>query len=496
MKRSNEASHIFSERTRQSYVAIILIIYKTYTIVIRQAWPFLIYFLVGGSNKKNYLIIALITAAVVGMIYSIINFFRYFFHIKNDELIIEQGIFKRAKTNVPFDRIQTINFEQNLIHRIFNVVKLKVDTAGSVESELEFQAIDLKSAEKLRSLLLSKKKDRRALHDDESEEIDLKQSHQTIMTMSVPELLRAGMVENHLRSAGFVMAGLYWIWQSASDVGMEDVVEGRVSGIRDDTQVIGFFIVAFIVISFLISLVRMVIKNYDLKFFRSDKGFKINAGLFTKRDVSALDHKIQVMSWSDNPLKKAIGIKDLILKQASSKVLSVNKSIKIPGCNLMHIARVTESLYGKKALSGIEFKKIHPAYFYRLAMYALFIGLPLASLGYYYGNYKFFFTIVLLLGIFLLTRFLSMKKKRYGYNNDMLVIHGGAYGDKTTILPVYKVQALSYHASPYQRRKGLQSITLHTASGKVGIPFIPTADAKLIVDELLFKVETDKRKWM
>jgi len=121
MKKSN----LFATKTRQSYVAILLIIYKTYSIIVRQAWPFLIYFFVGGGDKKYHLLIGVSVIAVIGMVWSIIKFFRYYFYIKDEELIIEQGVLSKAITNVPFDRVQTINFEQNLIHRIFNVVKKK-----------------------------------------------------------------------------------------------------------------------------------------------------------------------------------------------------------------------------------------------------------------------------------------------------------------------------------------------------------------------------------
>ena len=494
MKKSEENN--FADRTRQSYVAILLIIYKTYRIIVRQAWPFLIYFFVGGGNKKYHFLFGISVIAIIGMIYSIIKFFRYYFYIKDDELIIEQGVFGRARTNLPFARIQTINLQQNIIHRIFNVVMLKVDTAGSAGSELEFQAIDHTTANRLRELLLSKRKAKN-IEKDTEKPADEQGIYRTIMNLSVIKLLKAGMVENHLKSGGLIFAFVFWIWQGADDMGMSDKIENPVSQIQYGLMLVGFLIIAFFVISFIISLVRMVITNYDLLFLRSDNGFKIQGGLFTRRDVSALDHKIQVVSWADNPLKKLIGIKDLRLKQAASKAINTNKSIRVPGCDDADILDVTQCLYGKNYDKGITYKNIHPSYFHRVALYLLLIGGAAWGTMYWLGGSASALILLTTAIVFILvTRYLSMKKKRYGYNEEMFIIHGGSYGDKTEVLPIYKIQAMENTSSPYQRRKNLTSLIIHTASGRVGIPYIPIEDAETIMNELLYKVEIDKRTWI
>ena len=83
--------------------------------------------------------------------------FRYYFYIEEDKLIVEKGVFGRSKTIVPFERIQTINFEQNLAHQVFSVLRLKVDTAGSAQKEFEFDAIAIDQAQALRKIILEKK---------------------------------------------------------------------------------------------------------------------------------------------------------------------------------------------------------------------------------------------------------------------------------------------------------------------------------------------------
>jgi putative membrane protein len=508
MKKSD---HIisFTEPTRQSAVAILLIIIKTYRILVRQALPFILLLFVGkgfSGGKGQTILIGISVFAVLGMIYSIINYFRYYFYINDDELIIESGVFKRSKLNVPFDRIQTINFEQNIIHRIFNVVRLKVDTAGSAKAEFEFHAIENEKADNLRNLLLSKKK--QVNKDDESIEMNdsskekMAPIFKTIMQLDVLDLIKAGAVENHLRSGGIIIAFMWWIWSSIDEMGMhDDVFNGQIedtviSQVNSGLIMVGIAIVFFFFLSFIVSMVKMVITNYDLKFMRSKNGFKINGGLFTKKDVSALDHKIQVVSWGDNPLKKLIGIKDLRLKQASSVVLNKKTSIKIPSCKEEHIELVKDTLYGHNALSGINYFPIDKRYFYRNGGILTLIAIGLVSLLFYLDQNTQALFFVVAGGIMIFTFYLSYRKKRYGFNEEMLVIRGGTYGDKTELLPIFKIQSLSKKQSPYQRRNGLANLVVHTASGKVGIPYIANATAQNIMDEFLYRIEIDKRKWM
>ena len=501
MKKS-ESTHDFQQPTRQSLVAILMIVLKTYRVLFRTVFPILIVFVLGGDRAgKDYWFIIIIVAALVGMIYSIINYFRYYFYLEKDELIIESGVLKRSKLNVPFDRIQTINFEQNIIHRIFNVVRLKIDTAGSAKAEFQFQAIDSDTANTLRNLLLAKRK----MKSKSTASVDLPNTeeaetkYKTIMQLNLVDLIKAGAVENHLRSGGVILAFMYWVWESldSAKINIEDQVESTVmTTIGTGLYLILVLTILFIVLSFIVSMIKMVITNYDLKFMRSRNGFKINAGLFTKKDTSALDHKIQVISWGDNPLKKLIGIKDLRLKQASSVVMNKKSSIRVPSCSEEHVILVRDTLYGKASFDGIDYKPIDKRYFYRNGGYLTVIIVFVTSLLVYLDQ-PIQATIIGLIGaILVFTFYLTFRKKRYGFNNEMIVIRGGAYGDKTEMLPIYKIQSISKTQSPYQRRNNLANLVIDTASGKVAIPYIDIVHVQDIMDKFLYLIEIDRRKWM
>ncbi len=501
MKKS-DMTHDFDTPTRQSLVAILMIVLKTYRVLVRSIWPFLLlYIFKDGGSQKNYWMMILIAAAGIGMIYSIINYFRYYFYLDKDELVIESGVLKRSKLNVPFDRIQTINFEQNIIHRIFNVVRLKVDTAGSAKAEFQFDAIDSQKANQLRNVLLAKKK-KATVQQVESQEENSRPKeleYTTIMQLNLVDLIKAGAVENHLKSSGIILAFMYWIWHNLDEanININDEVGSTVtSQIGTGLYMVMVLTILLVILSFIVSLIKMVITNYDLKFMRSKNGFKINAGLFTKKDTSALDHKIQLISWGDNPLKKLIGIKDLRLKQASSVALNKKTSIRVPSCSEDQITLVRDTLYGSESFDNIDFSPIDKRYFYRNGGILSLIFAFIIS-GLIYFNLPLQASLVGVVAFFVVfTFYLSYRKKRYGFNDEMFVIRGGAYGDKTEILPIYKIQSLSRKQTPYQRRNNLANLVIHTAAGKVAIPYINKDRASKIMDKFLYLIEIDRRKWM
>ena len=68
--------------------------------------------------------------------------FRYWF--EEEELRIEYGLFVKKKRYIPFERIQSLNYTEGILHRPFGLVKVKVETAGggqTKEADAELTAI-------------------------------------------------------------------------------------------------------------------------------------------------------------------------------------------------------------------------------------------------------------------------------------------------------------------------------------------------------------------
>ena len=132
-----------------------------------------------------------------------------------------------------------------------------------------------------------------------------KSAYKEILSLGFTDLLKIGLTENHIRSGGLIFVFFLWIYQNLQEAGLDvDEYSEEIPEWEWGINSIVLIVFVFLMISILISLGRTVIKYFDLQFLRFDNGFKIVSGIFTKKEVSAQDHKIQFISWSDNLLRK------------------------------------------------------------------------------------------------------------------------------------------------------------------------------------------------
>ncbi len=489
----------FSIPSRQSYVAVLIIIFKTVRIIFSRIWPVIIVLFLGKSDpedEESYFLVGMIVLAIVVMIISLINYFYTYFFVQEDALQLRKGVFSRKSINIPFERIQTINFEQNLIHSMFDVVSLKIDTAGSDQTEFEFYALSKSKANALRNLILEQKSDDKT-RDFKLQENLPEMTEDNIFSLSPKRLMKVGLSQNHLRSIGIIMLFFFWIFEKLQEAGVAiEEYQGKIPQEDFSFEIILFTAIFFLTISVLISIFRTIFKYFNLRFIRTDNGFKIISGLMTRRELAASDQKIQVILWTDNLLKKHLKYVDLTLKQASSEQIMQADTIKVPGVSMLEVHHVMEKLYPAFDLNRVIPKKVSIKYFERFATIISVFGLILTGFCIYLSKWHYLIVVFFILIILMISRYLQFKKLSYDLNLDMLYLSGGAWGNKTTLLPIYKIQGVRMNQSPYQRKHSLASLSCFTASGTVKIPYISHYEAIALMNQILFKVESSKKRWM
>lgn len=492
----------FTKPNRQSYAAIVFLAYNFFKVLIRQLWPVLIAILVGRENIKNILIWSIAAISILVFVFAVISFFRYYFYIDQDELIVVKGVFKRSRTNIPFQRIQTINIEQSILHQILQVAKLEVDTAGSKGTEFSFSALEMAKAEALRNIVLDRKAMTRAVLPSQTIEKEplIRQTRERILHLSFSELIRIGTTQNHLRSLLIILAFFLTLYNQVEDFGVEtgEVVD------QINQEMIYFGKIAIIVmsvmsiiVSFLFSIIRTIIRYYDFTLSRTADGFNIVSGLFTKKQISAKDHKIQYISWSDNPLKRILGIYDVHLKQASSSEVRDTRSISIPGCNIENINRIKSYYISSDHWIKLKnFKISGKIILFRWLYFGLLPALLLMAVLLLTNQLSYVFIPTIWPFVTYLAYRVNHKKWNFALNDEMIFIQHGIFGNYFKALRLYKIQSIALRQSIYQRKHRLANVVIYTASGQISIPFVDLELAMDLCDFVLYKIQTDRRKWM
>ncbi|WP_179107297.1 PH domain-containing protein [Sediminibacillus massiliensis] len=91
---------------------------------------------------------------VITITYSFLSWYRFTYRVEDDELKIEYGIIVRKKRYISKNRIQSIDLTAGIIHRIFGLVRVEVQTAGSDNAaEAGLKAVTRQNGELLRETL-------------------------------------------------------------------------------------------------------------------------------------------------------------------------------------------------------------------------------------------------------------------------------------------------------------------------------------------------------
>ncbi|MBK9983789.1 MAG: PH domain-containing protein [Saprospiraceae bacterium] len=490
---------------RQSPKAVFLILLKYGRIIISTIWPILLVVLINPASHKGIIItIIVFGVAFLSLVYSILSYLKFYFFIQDDELCVRSGVIRKKILNVPFDRIQSIDFRQNLIHQFLNVVSVRVDTAGSKGIELELDAVDRHRAEELREIVLAYKRTKSNSTNVNSELLsdtsDESLAPELILTLSPKDLIKIGMSENHLRTAGIVFAFFLSIADDINQVLGWDVY-GKLEDTTSSISLLGIFatiiaIPLFIGISFLITLVRTVLRYYGLKFWRVGQNFKVVSGLIIRNEKTIQKSKIQLIRWMTSPLKQIFGIYQLNIYQATNMEHQKDKSLVIPGCYQQQVDGTLDMTVPDFRKAVFSTHKMDISIVIRMVF--LFGFIPALVFGIMAwrneGFMQWFLTLIFPIAIIM--GYAYQKKRRLKIHPDYILSEAGIFGRSYKLVEIHKIQTVQIHSSPVQRMRGLSSLHIFTAGGDISFPYLKDEIARQARNYIMYRVERDKASWM
>ena len=492
----------FSEFSKQSPKGIIVLYFKQIYTTLKLFW-ILLFFAIKDFSKfskigENYIYLGILVVLLFFLIRAFLIYKNFLFKIDNNHFILQQGIISKTNTSIPFHRIQNINFKQNLVQQIINVYEVSIETAGSTDTEIAIKALNFEDANNLKSVILDSK---------EINEPVVKQStEKPFLKISILELFKVSLTENHLRNLFLFFAILLGFFQQiqqiADSFGETETLDGF---IKDSTNAVStsfilvFALLVFLTITaFITSFVRIFLVHFNLSAYLKKDAFEINQGLFTKKSIILKKQKIQNITVSTNPLKRLIGISYITFKQAvSGKINHKNeKVIKIVGCKKNQVDDVKTNLYQFKDIEAQD--KMYPDTYYKNRVYLfnlLFLVIIYVSI-YIFTEPFFLYSLVLILPIYGFLIQKKIKKRFYKLNDEMIVVGNGMIETHHTYLELFKVQNIKLKQTIFQQRSNVTDLILQTASGKITVPCLSYSKAIEMYNHILYKVETSHKSWM
>ncbi|WP_435415995.1 PH domain-containing protein [Polaribacter aestuariivivens] len=496
-------SENFSQFRRQSKKGILVIYINLLYKVLKAFWILLFLFIQRFSKISEttltYIYLGVGFLLLFFLIRAFLIFKNFQFKIENNHFILKKGIISKTNTSISFDRIQNINFKQNIIQQIINVHEVNIETAGSSKAEISIKALSFKEAKALKKAI--------TIYDKKITTEEAVLEEKPFLKVGFLALLKVSLTENHLQSLLLLFAVLVGFYQQIDELfkglGKRDLLDSFISEntsvLESSVILIVGFLILLTITAVLSSVVRVFLKHFNLTVYIKNNALEIYQGLTTKNSVILKKGKVQHITISSNPIKKKLGISFITFKQAISGKVNKKqeKVIKIVGCKNKQVSEIKNLLFPEENLTNYD-KNLPDSYFRYRMYFRSFLLILVINLGLFFAfeNYYVFGLNAVILPIFILIIEKIYKKRYYLFSEELLLVGQGSIETHKTYLPFFKVQNIKLKQTIFQSRKNVADLVFQTASGKIKIPCISMENALKIYNYTLFKIETSQKSWM
>lgn len=248
-------------------------------------------FIVGG-------VFFLVTLAI-----SILSWLRFTYRVEENELRVESGIFIRKKKYIPLNRIHTIDYTANIIHRLFGLVKVKIDTASGGTSELQLSAITRQEGDRLRRAL-GKGNLSGAIHEEADEENELIQPI-SLHKISWRRLVIAGSTSGGI---GAMLLAIYFGGSQLANLLPESYYDSTINWFSGAgvTLLIAFSILAVAAL-YIAAIAGTIIKYAFFTIHQYEDHLFIKRGLLETKELTIPYERIQSITIKQNMFRQLFG---------------------------------------------------------------------------------------------------------------------------------------------------------------------------------------------
>lgn len=412
----------------------------------------------------------------------VVTWLRFTWHLDEHALVIDRGLLQRQRRVIPRDRIQSVDLERTLVHRLLGATGLRVEAIGAGDTEGWLPALDPELADRLRSELLD-------AHSGSTPDapavsatgipVDLdpagRADGNVLVRCSPRDLLLAGI------TGGRVGVGAAILGLASQLAPAEWVAEVLVPGLEqfpDPMTLAGMRILLMlfgiaVLIGFLTSLLVTFLVHWRFTLARTPTALEVTRGLLTARRDTVPFRRIQAVRIEENWIRRLLGLasvkvvvagragasrnagSDLVLP-VGSRAAAFELAGRIMGIGIQDLPELVPM-----PMRARDRRRLRAA-FAALAATAggVILGLVTGSDRPWTGG--------LLLGAlsYVPARLLAdgaWRSLGWADLGDHLILREGALTRRSSVVPFASIQELRSVSNPFQRRRDLATVELHIA---------------------------------
>jgi putative membrane protein len=442
--------------------------------------------------------------------YGVVYYYRFEYGITPDTFDVASGVVARRSREIPYRRIQNVDVRQGVLQRVLGLAVVTVETAGGGNSEAALRLVSKSEADRLQHQIRRRtagvdaddtdrstseaSEDRRPVGDEPLDEqpsrVDgtaeappvsetrprrepTEPSRKRLFALDSRELLLYSLTT--LRPAALAAVGFLFFFATDTVLDFLVTLSQPFGGPQDlqtgDTQSYGVLTVVSmvngIVITYLVSVAYTFATYYDFRLGRVDEDFVYERGLLQRYSGSIPAEKVQSVTITDNPLQRLIDYAGLWVETAGyGPDSSGGSQSAVPMARAAHVHRFAENLTHVETPAFASPSPIaRRRYLVRYSLIAAVVVAAALALAQVTPLERWYLAAVVFAAV---PPAAHLRYVHLGYyvGEDHLVIRRGFWRRRTTVIPYFRIQTVSTRRSVFQRRLGIASLVVDTASSR------------------------------
>ena len=439
-------------------------------------------------------------------LYSIVYAFGFRYELAPTEIVVREGVLARTERHVPYERIQNVVQKRNVLHRMFGVTELVLESAGSGKPEAKMSVITVAEAARIERVLRGHGVAPESGEPGEAADA----APPPLLALAPRDLVRLGLVSNR----GAVVVGAIFAlfaqaepWESGYLRDAFKVVRRAFSLWADAfagsaamvASVLGAAVL-FVVVMKALSIVVAFLQFHGFTLSRLGERVTTASGLLTRSAASARRDKIQRLVHTEGWLARRMGRRSLQCDVAAGGRAGSGDGERTRLKWLAPIARTAEidAIVAEVApgldLGGLEWRPLHPRAWRRMFRPALvFWTLAAIAPAWWYGAWVAGPWALLVAYSWCEARG-SARFAGYAITGDVLAYRAGWLTRHWAIARIAKGQAVKLARGPFDRRAGMASVALDTAGAgmtafPLRVPYLGEDEARALAAHLRARCE-------
>jgi putative membrane protein len=413
--------------------------------------------------------------------FSVLAWWRYTFQLVDGEVVVNKGVVRVARLNVPIERIQSIAIDQQLLHRLTGLVRVTIDTAGGREAEFSIDAIARPVAEELQRQAVTAAPTSAPI--DGTQPTSESGEDRVIFTHNTRRLLVMALTMSPL--TGVLVLGPLVAFGGDFRNRVPDTGLGNVT-FRWWLIPIGAAV--FVLFSVALNIVRVFLRDWRLTLRSSSTGLRRTSGLLSRTSTTSSVDRIQMVASAQNPLQRRAGLRSVQLATVGQGGFSLG------GCDDAQFSTVA-SLAAVTPIHELTLdRRVHRAEVFLAVRNVTLLCVALAGAMFALVGWWSLLALIAIPFVWV-TKRTVVANFRWGLH-DELASSSKVISSATEQALLHKTNTVDVTQSIFERRRGLGRVKLTTAAGAIAIGMIPIADAQALRDTILHAVETDTRPWI